>query len=79
MVDDADDAKRSPGVDVQQCPSCASTSVQRLSIVESGMVWLICRRCDLRWSIAERRLPSQFEYSGFERRRLWAPGHGKTP
>ena len=61
------DAGRPPGVDVQQCPSCGSTAVQRLSIVESGRVWLLCRRCDLRWSIADRRSPSVSAYEGFER------------
>jgi len=52
----------------QQCPSCGSTAVQRLSIVESGRVWLVCGRCDLRWSIADRRSPLVSAYEGFERR-----------
>lgn len=68
---DMSDAGRPPGLDVQQCPSCGSTAVYRLSIVESGRVWLVCRRCDLRWSIADRRSPSGSEYTGFERRRLF--------
>jgi hypothetical protein len=34
-------------------------------------VWLVCGRCDLRWSIADRRSPTVSEYSGFERRRLF--------
>jgi hypothetical protein len=45
--------------------------VQRLSGVESGRVWLVCGRCNCRWSIAERRSPSGSDYSGFERRRLF--------
>jgi transcription elongation factor Elf1 len=62
-------AERPPGPNVQQCPSCGSTAVQRLSIVESGRVWLVCGRCDLRWSIGDRRSPGASDYRGFERRR----------
>jgi ribosomal protein L37AE/L43A len=65
------DDERPPGTDVQQCPSCGSTAVQRSSGVEIGRVWLVCGRCSLRWSIAERRSPTVSEYSGFERRRLF--------
>jgi ribosomal protein L37AE/L43A len=71
MVDDSDGAQRPPGLDVQQCPSCGSTVVQRLSIVESGRVWLVCGRCDLRWSIADRRSPRTTAYDLPERRRLF--------
>ena len=62
------ETERPQGADVQQCPSCGSTAVQRLSIVESGRVWLVCGRCDLRWSIADRRSPPVSAYEGFERR-----------
>jgi hypothetical protein len=44
------------GVVCQQCPSCESAEVIRTS-VEAGKVWLVCGRCALRWSIAERRQP----------------------
>jgi len=63
-----DHNERPPGFDVQQCPSCGSTAVQRLSIVETARVWLVCRRCDLRWSIADRRSPSVSAHEGLERR-----------
>jgi len=52
---------RLPGPDVQQCVSCISTDVRRLSIVGSD-VWLVCGRCGLRWSIRERRSASFTEF-----------------
>jgi hypothetical protein len=56
------------GVVCQQCPSCESAEVMRTS-VEEGKVWLVCGRCALRWSIAERRSAAASDYRGFERRR----------
>jgi hypothetical protein len=41
----------------QQCPFCGTTAVLRVSVVESGKVWLFCGRCDLRWSYTDRREP----------------------
>ena len=55
-------------VDEQRCPSCEASLVQQLSVV-GGQVWLVCGRCGLRWSIRERRVESDSEYRGFERRR----------
>jgi hypothetical protein len=56
-------------LDEQRCPSCDATLVQHFSVV-GGQVWLVCRRCGLRWSIRERRAESaSSEYRGFERRR----------
>jgi hypothetical protein len=63
------DAERPPGPDVQQCPSCGTTAVQQVSGVENGKVWFVCGRCDLRWSITDRREPREYTYQGFERRR----------
>ena len=51
-----------------QCPSCGASIVQQLSVV-GGMVWLLCARCGLRWSITDRRSPTASAYQGFERRR----------
>jgi ribosomal protein L37AE/L43A len=61
------DIDRPIGIAVQRCPSCESSAVQRFSIVD-GKVWLVCGRCDLRWSIAERRSAAVADYRGFERR-----------
>ena len=58
---------RPAGPDVQRCPSCESTAVLSAS-VEGGKVWLVCRRCDLRWSIPDRRTESATRYDGPERR-----------
>jgi transcription elongation factor Elf1 len=55
-------------VDRQQCPSCESADEMRTSI-EEGKAWLVCGRCDLRWSVAERRSATASDYRGFERRR----------
>jgi hypothetical protein len=59
--------ERPPGPGVQQCPSCESTAVLSSS-VEGGKVWLVCRRCDLRWSIRDRRSQAATGYDGPERR-----------
>ena len=61
------DIDRPIAVNVQRCPSCESPAVRRFGVVD-GKVWLVCGRCDLRWSIAERRSPLVAEYHGFERR-----------
>ena len=45
--------------DAQHCPSCEATLVQEVSVV-GPLVWLVCGRCSLRWSIQERRVqPSE--------------------
>jgi len=65
---------RRPGPDVQQCPSCASTAVLRRSAEDDATVSFVCRRCDLRWSITERRAQKPARYVGLERRRDGAFG-----
>jgi transcription elongation factor Elf1 len=61
------DAERPPGPDVQQCPSCGSTAVSQ-ALVEARKVWFVCRRCDARWSIPDRRSSAPSAYDGPERR-----------
>jgi hypothetical protein len=56
-----------PAPGVQQCPSCGSTAVL-WSAVAGGTVSLVCRRCDLRWSIPDRRSQITTIYKGPERR-----------
>ena len=63
------DAERPSGPGVQQCPSCGSTAVLK-ALVEAGTVWFVCRHCDLRWSIADRRSLLSIAHDGPERRRL---------
>jgi hypothetical protein len=62
------DAERRTGPDVQQCPSCGSTAVLQ-TLVEGRKVWFVCNRCDVRWSIADRRSLIAFAHDGPERRR----------
>jgi hypothetical protein len=50
------------------CPSCEATIVQPVSVA-GGLVWLVCGRRALRWSIRDRRSTPISEYRGFERRR----------
>jgi hypothetical protein len=61
------DDERPAGPDVQQCPSCGTTAVLRVSAGD-GKVSFACRRCGLRWSISERRSPGRPRYTGLERR-----------
>jgi hypothetical protein len=62
------DAERPAGPDVQQCPSCGSTVVL-WTMVEGQKVWFVCSRCDLRWSISDRRSLMAVAHDGPERRR----------
>jgi transposase-like protein len=63
------ETERSPGSDVQQCPSCGSTAVVR-GLVEAGKVWFVCEQCGKRWSITDRRSSKTVAYEGPDRRRL---------
>jgi ribosomal protein S27AE len=59
--------ERPAGSDVQQCPPCGSGTVLAVSL-EGGRVWFVCFKCVHRWSIADRRSPSQTAYGGRDRR-----------
>ena len=56
----------SPFVNAQEMLTGAA--VIPVSVV-GPLVWLVCGRCSLRWSIQERRVHPAAEYRGFDRRR----------
>jgi hypothetical protein len=65
MTTSEDDSEDRPG---HLCPSCEATIVRVVSVA-GGLVWLVCGRCALQWSIRDRRSTPISEYRGFERRR----------
>jgi WD40-like Beta Propeller Repeat len=79
--------ERRPGLDVQQCPSCASTAVLRRSAEDDATVSFVCRRCNLRWSITERRAPldryapnvGEADWSPDGRRLVYQTGNAGDP